>query len=628
LISPLDTAGQNIADPAPGLDADHAWIIAATPISGEQTSGNVTVLAATRTSHGWVLHDLNDPAHPGELNNGLEARTADSQRTIVSVCKAVGLQCFGTDSWERIDADGTRLTLLSAPAEFAPQAVGVSDDLSQMIFSADPAEPLLAQDTHAQGHGLYSSNDGVLEFLGVDPSGTPFPCGAVLANNDFIVASNSFFGTGFEQNGLSADGRTVIFESPEPFQVKEGHCPGPIDLYVRANGHTVNISAPRNAHPDQGAVYAGNSRDGNTIYFTTASQLVASDTDNLTDVYAYDRPTDTITPITRGADIQDSGAPGGKEVVVSPNGDYVYFVAGNAIAGQGSNGAQNLFLYHDGAITHIATTTQGFSRFGESMSSGFSSPTTPDGRHLLFLSKAPLTGQPSGGHLQLFRYAADSNAMTCVSCAPDGHTPTTEVVTSAMRPPTNLDQRLQSDDGSAIIFETRESLVPQDTNDQYDPYMWKNGKLYLLTRGHSQVPSAVTGVTPDGEGVYFTSAEGLAPGTTDSTVKLYIARNDPLPPAAAASPTCEGDACQGLLSEPPPSSLPASLSSSGLGNLAPPATTPPAVKAAAKPPTNAQKLSKALKACHKKPRGQRRKCESQARKRYHINRASKTRRSR
>jgi hypothetical protein len=63
---------------------------------------------------------------------------------------------------------------------------------------------------------------------------------------------------------------------------------------------------------------------------------------------------------------------------------------------------------------------------------------------------------------------------------------------------------------------------------------------------------------------------------------------------------------------------PASATFSGPGNLVPPA----AVKA--KPPTRAQLLAKALKACKAKKDKQRRKgCERQARKRYGAKKKAK-----
>jgi hypothetical protein len=603
LISPADAGGESINGGAGGVDGEHAWISLIAPVSNSQISGNATTFAATRTSEGWRLRELADPAQPGTRTANLVARSSDSQRAIVSGCPAVALGCQGTLSWERVDADGTRTTLVSTdnPDPNTMQPVGVSDDLSRMIISTDPASPLLAQDTHTLGRGLYSSHDGALEFLGLDPSGAPFACGAILANDNQQFASEGIFGTGFEQNGLSADGQTVVLASPDP----DSGCPDVTDLYVRRDGQTVNISAPRNGNPDEGALYSGNTRDGNTIYFTTTSRLVDSDTDSLRDIYAYDRLSDTVTAVTQGADIQS--LTGAMNVVVSPGGDDVYFVAGRALAGTGSDGAQNLYRAHDGTITHIATTTAGGFDLGRGMADGHAAVVTPDGQHLLFLSDAPLTGQPTGGQRQLFQYAADSNAITCISCRRDGATPHSFVLYTVL-PFLNTDQRLQSDDGATIVFNTREGLLAQDTNGTWDAYLWKAGALYLLSSGHSSIPAIAVSTTADGEAVYFTANDGLTAGTSDSGLKLYTARDHPFPPPVAAAPDCQDDACQGPPTAPPSLLGPASSSFAGPGN------TPPAP--AAKALTRAQKLKKALRACKHKPKRQRSKCRTNAHKRY------------
>ena len=40
-------------------------------------------------------------------------------------------------------------------------------------------------------------------------------------------------------------------------------------------------------------------------------------------------------------------------------------------------------------------------------------------------------------------------------------------------------------DGGRIFFETREALVPSDTNGQTDVYEYEQGHLYLISSGTS-----------------------------------------------------------------------------------------------------------------------------------------------
>src|SRR6185295_14014327 len=205
----------------------------------------------------------------------------------------------------------------------APDFAGASDDLSRIVFLNPAGRPsLLSEDTHAEGRGLYGSHDGQLEFIGVDAAGNPLSCGAVVANDEGFNVGN-----GFEQSGVSADGDTVAFESPDP----ESGCPEPLDLYLHRNGHSIDISAPRPSDPaygegsaDEGAAFVGMSRDGDQVYFTTRTRLdTVNDTDPDTDLYRYDAVTDSVTDLVPGASVS--------KVTVSPQGDFVYFVAANPI---------------------------------------------------------------------------------------------------------------------------------------------------------------------------------------------------------------------------------------------------------------------------------------------------------
>ena len=536
-------------------------------------------------------------------NNSFQvlARSADSSRTVVQTCPATLIECDGFVDFQLIESDGSRSTVLHvAPFtldEGSPSLAASSDDLSVLFvqsFTGQP--PFLPTDTHTQGQGLYVSHDGQLEFIGYDQNGNVIGCGAVLANG--------LSGTGFEQSGISANGDTAVYEAPDP----AAHCPDPVDVYVRRSGHSVNASAPRNGHPDQGATYLGNSRDGNTVYFMTTSQLLPSDTDAVADIYAYDVPSDTLTAITTGADV--------RRAVVSPQGDYVYFQALNQIDGQGQSGHPNLYLYHDGAIHYIATAASGVFTLGGSMGSlGVeASPLTPDGTHLLFLSSAELTGQPLNGTQQLFQYDQPNNTFTCISCPPDGSLPTFDVAFPGANPTGNADQRFQSDDGRTVVFGTRNQLLPQDVNDNVsDVYIWREGVLSLVSDGHNQRDPVLESTDAAGHNVFFTTTARLTPQDDEDTIKLYDARLGGGFPLNPPTPPCSDDSCQ-----PPPTNNPSYIPNgsetfTGAGNVTPPVAKGVVVKSSSR----AQRLHWALRKCRAKhKKAQRKKCESSARKRF------------
>jgi hypothetical protein len=571
LVSPPNTNGIGVGGFALSLTGDRAWIGGFLPVLPDQVSGNTSLYLADRSEAGWQSHDLADPNEPGPLATQPALPSRDSTATITSRCELRAVVCFGPTWIDRVTHDGQRTPMLKtipskplgAPT---PDVVDGTADLSRIIVQTSDGEPgLLPEDTHARGRGLYRADLGSLEYLGIDEHGDVLECGAALASN----APALDVGAGLEQNGISRDAGTVIFASPDPVEVGFGNCLGPVDLYVRRGGQTVNISAPRIPGVlDRDATYVGNTRDGDTVYFVTASQLVADDTDNVTDIYAYDLSSDTQRPLTRGADI--SATFGRPSVQVSTEGTFVYFVSTNAIDGQGSDGAQNLFRYHDGVTSLIASTT-GFVALGQPLRSSFPSPLTPDGRHLLFFSDAPLTGQAAvGGSFQLFRYSAESETLSCISCPSDGSDPGSAPLLGA----SDVWSRSQSDDGSTVAFATEETLIGRDINNELDVYMWREGALSLVSSGRSLAPSRLRGMSSDGRSVLFDTVERLTDETSQQHApKVYVARFGGGFERLASRPGCVGDECQGLVSSLPLAAGVPSASLRGSGNLGVPRPT-------------------------------------------------------
>ncbi len=82
-----------------------------------------------------------------------------------------------------------------------------------------------------------------------------------------------------------------------------------------------------------------------------------------------------------------------------------------------------------------------------------------------------------------------------------------------------------SPDGSRVFFDTTESLVPSDTDSSIDIYMRSGGTTTLISKGPSggNGPFDVTfdGMSKDGSHVYFETDEALVPGDTNGTTDIY-----------------------------------------------------------------------------------------------------------
>jgi hypothetical protein len=125
------------------------------------------------------------------------------------------------------------------------------------------------------------------------------------------------------------------------------------------------------------------------------------------------------------------------------------------------------------------------------------------------------------------------------------------------------------------------------------------------------------GTDTSAQNVFFATAGRLTPGDTDTQRDYYDARVDGgFPASAAPEPCASAEACHPGTSSAPLLGPLGSLTFSGPGNILQ-SVTPPVVKPASKPLTNAQKLAKALKACRRKhDRKTRVACERQARKKF------------
>src|ERR1019366_5748587 len=100
---------------------------------------------------------------------------------------------------------------------------------------------------------------------------------------------------------------------------------------------------------------------------------------------------------------------------------------------------------------------------------------TPNGQSLTFESRRNLTGYPESAaspfSVELYDYSATHGQLVCVSCMPDGGprlTPESEA-DAISRVPVSAESETytahwMSENGNRIFFQTRQSLVPQDTN--------------------------------------------------------------------------------------------------------------------------------------------------------------------
>ena len=450
----------------------------------------------------------------------------------------------------------------------------------------------------ANGHNeLYDSVEGKLKLVNIVD-------GSLSPGASFGGAFSEFSPSSFS-HAISADGSRIFWTDTNNGVV-----------YVRLDGSsTVQVS--------QGAAqFWTASTNGGYAFYTEAGKLWRFDLEDQTRV-------------------ELAGSSGGIQGVVGTNeageeGAYLYFVAHEALP-SGDNGAKqspiagedNLYAYepdseHSGEskISFIGTLS---SEDGNDWSFNLgerSSNLTPDGHSLVFASHSNLTGRsyPEEGSDEVYVYDAHDSSLFCASCRPQangGHLTRTLNSTYVYR--------WMSEDGNRVFFDSKAPLVAQDVNGLQDVYEWErdgtgacqetNGCVYLISNGFEGSASFVDAST-SGNDVFFVTRERLVPEDGNENVDLYDARVGGV--LSVAPPECSGTACQGAPAPAPVFATPSSVTFNGVGNFPPEVNLPRTTKKA-KRLTRSQKLSKALKACHKKREGRSRAaCEVKAHKLYGV----------
>ncbi len=546
-----------------------------------------------------------------------------------------------------------------------PRVLGASEDLGHIVLRSR------AELVPGTSHGLYEWNAGALSPVSVLPGGEPVAEGvesslglkdlaarrAISSDGSRVVwgaAGNLYLRDtsrgetlqldaaacgGCESGGgrfqiASSDGSRIFFTDQK--QLSEGSGANPekeADLYeckVPPGKLACELSDLTPPHGEEGANVQGGvlgaSEDGSYVYFVAKGVL--SEAAN-----------------SRGQ---------------------------HAIAKEA-----NLYLSHDGARSFIATLSGGDEHDWEEAPARQPTRVSKDGRFLELMSQASLTGYDNRDLAtrhpvaEVYLYDATTGRLSCASCNPSATRPTgieylklepgsgglvggprgiwpasalvganvpgwTAIDTS---PFSRYQPRYLADSGR-LFFNTAAALVPQDSNGTQDVYQYEppgvgscsesdptfsarsGGCVSLISSGRSTQESAFLDASESGDDVFFLTSAKLSPLDVDPSADVYDAHvcTDASPCITfpdVQSPPCTTEASCKASPTPQPQifGAPASATFSGPPNPAPPAPPKPKVKTAAQ--IRAEKLAKALKACHAKKSKQKRKaCEKQARKRY------------
>jgi len=720
MVSPSEKGGYEVEVPWVAPDGESVVFSSLGVFAGILNSGSINPYLARRSAGGWVTSSLSVPPLtgpvPGTVAQAIGAIRAfdvssDMSRSVLQVPFArvhaeEGVAPVDT-LFMNVGGSFEQVPLLIKTVSGEPvrglELEGSSPNLEHIILDVakdNPSRALLPSDTISDGTDLYEvagalTDSPSLRLVGVnnagrviDPECTVLPVHLGSEESVFHAVSANGSEIFFTTNVNPAEG-TKCDLTGHPGEALDN----PAELFVRINGsRTLEVSKPLTEacsevpcpgveeHPSEHAtaVFQGASEDGSKVFFTTTQPLVPGDKDTSKNLYMATIEGEAVTGLEEVSRDPHAGQAAEVQgnVLNSPDGSHVYFVAGGVLAGENAEkqfplaGADNLYVYDTATRTtmFVAELCSGTEASGTATgvahcpgpgsdeelwdyhehqpgnAENREMQTTGNGRFLVFTAYAQLTPDDTDTAKDVYRYDALTERLVRVSVGEGGYDAdgNNSAFSANITAPnfssaaTNVDEyemnsRAITEDGSRIVFYTAEPLSPLAINGQADVYVWHEGQVGLISSGTSPEPDVTSEVdtsggkidgtnpviTPSGRDIFFTTTAGLVPQDVDGVRDIYDARiGGGFPPTSASVPAgCSGESCQGPLTLAPGPLVAGSVAQAPEAS---PAATAPAAPAKSKPKalTRAQKLTKALRACANKPRRMRAACRASAERRY------------
>jgi len=406
----------------------------------------------------------------------------------------------------------TRASVATRGTQANGQSAGaaISGDGRYVAFTSEGTN-LVAGDTNdAQDAFVRDRTTGATNRVSISSRGTQ--------------ANSSSYGPA----AISANGRYVAFSSSATNLVA-GDTNGTADVFVRdrVTGTTTRVSiSTRGAQANGGAPAI--SADGRYVAFiSSASNLVAGDTDGWQDVFVRDR----ISRTTTRASVATGGTQANRDsygpAAISADGRYIAFGsdASNLVAGD-TNGTSDVFVRDrvSGTTTRASVAVHGTQGNRVSAQPAISA----NGRYVAFGSNASnLVAGDTNGIVDVFVHDRVAGATTRVDISTRG------AQTAHADPDTTLEDSEQptiSADGRYVAFLSGAgNLVTRDTNAARDVFV-RDRVAGTTTRAsvaaagtQANQRSSEPAISADGRYVtFFSDASNLVAGDTNGLSDVFV----------------------------------------------------------------------------------------------------------
>ena len=389
-----------------GMGGDDSIIGSDTRISYVSSTGSVTVDLAAGTAFATAIERVS------VANTGTQGDSESREPSISGDGRYVAFESHSSNLLAADNGYGDIFVFDRATNTIERISVGdggveSNGDSTVPAISADgryvafvsAATNLVADDTNGlEDIFVYDRDTDSIERVSVGAGG--------VEGNDNVFAP-----------AINADGRYVAFHSRASNLVADD-TNGNEDIFVYDRDtdtiERVSVGAgdvEGNSH----SVSPSISADGRYVVFNSdASNLVANDTNGQTDIFVYDRDTDTIERVSIGTgSVEANGS--SFTPAISADGRYVVFVSGASnLVADDTNGNDDIFVYDRDTDT-IERVSVGAS--GVEGDSGSDAVTiSGDGRYVAFRSAASnIVADDTNGFEDIFVYDRDTDTIERVS---------------------------------------------------------------------------------------------------------------------------------------------------------------------------------------------------------------------
>jgi hypothetical protein len=351
-------------------------------------------------------------------NDGTEAENQGGAYRPTSVASDTVVSVEGTAVFFRSPDHGAT----ACPTPTPPQLYVRIDDEHTLQISAPAAgvdDPHGEQEAHydystPNGDKVFFTTKGALTAnanTNNDTSEDLYECEIIETAGKPACALTDLSSNGLaDPDGSQVQGMVDASENGEiVYFVAEGQLTsqatsGALNLYVSENGHISYITALGSGLVN-GFVWSGSSRnarvtpDGTHLLFSSSASLTGYTTNGLQEIYLYDLSDGSMVCVSCGPpDTTASGEAAlgsfpahgvnAPQANLSDNGETVFFDSPESLTGVDTHGIQNVYEWHDGAVTLISPPGPYQASFQDASS---------DGSNVFFTTHDVLVGQDQDG---------------------------------------------------------------------------------------------------------------------------------------------------------------------------------------------------------------------------------------